>query len=312
MSITTLIASPSPRDVTAVKESIETIKGIPKLYVKYFPEEYAYSIIKEYFLKHTNADYLIIAPDDLLASEYHYKQLVETIEKYGKQSIPTLSGMCNVHNIQGYITQMAICLDHEISPERRHRHYKWSDLRDKRFRDFIKDKDLINVRFSGFPFQFIRRDIVEKIGLDADLTYNPYHRIREGFSIDVVFCYKCNTEGIPLLVNPRVQILHLRGSTNKAYPGMEPIQVWRKDPMVLLDEHGKGIVEDIIRMFPNQFEQYNSRRSERSRMRIVPNPAAPGRLIKNVHFQGYEQPIENRAVRQNSRSAGPYKRRGQE
>lgn len=306
MTVSSLIACPSPRDVLAVKESHKGIKNIAKLYVKYWPEELAYSIIKDYFLNYTNADYLIIAPDDLMVGDYHHQQLVETIEKYGKENMPVLSGVCNVHNIPGYITQLAICIDRPISPQRRHRNYKWADLRHQDFRKRYLNMDRVEVKFAGFPFMFIRRDIVERVGLDADLSYNPNHRVREGYSIDVVFCHHCLEQNIPIYVNPKVQMLHLRGSNNADYPGIEPIKVYKEKPKVWLQYEDQHIEQqDISHVFRAQYNEYNKLVTKRAQSSIVPNPANPGRIMTNPDV------LENTVVRQNSRSAGLNQRRDQ-
>lgn len=301
MALSTFIGCPSPRDVIAFKESISTIDDCDMIYAKYWPEEYAYSIIEDYYLNHTDADYLVITPDDLLAAKYHRDQLVSTIEKYGKENMPTLAGVCNVHNIPGYTTQLAICVDRPISPIRRQRNYKWADLRQKGFRDFIEKKDRIQVKFSGFPFQFIRRDIVHVLGLKADLSYNPNHRIREGYSIDVVFCHQCNEQGIPLYINPWVQMLHLRGSSNKDYPGIQPMKVYHEEPKVLLKRAGQKEeeAEDITHMYAGHLRQFNESKSMRSTGRIVPNPRNPDRLTES-----YENVLNATVPRQDARSAG--------
>jgi hypothetical protein len=289
--------------VKATKESISTIKNVAKLFVKYWPEELAYSIIKKYFLEQTTADYLAICPDDLVVGDYHYLKLVETIEKYGKENMPTLSGVCNIHNIPGYITELAICVDRPISPERRSRYYKWSNLRHVDFRKLIEGKDRIQVKFTGFPFMFIRRDVVEKIGLDSDLSYNPYHRVREGYSIDVVFCHKANEEGIPLYVNPWVQMLHLRGSKNKEYPMMENIKVYQEHPKVYLQYEDESIPqEDVTAMFNDELVTYNALVSTRSQERIVPNPSIPGRMMVNPNAARNRQ-YESAVIRQNARNS---------
>lgn len=304
MTLSSLIAIPSPRDIPATTEQISQIKGVAKLWVKYWPEDLAYDIIKQFYLNHTDAEYLVITPDDLMVSEHAYNELVKTIEKYGKENMPVFSGVCNVHNIPGYITQMAICVDRHIAPERRLRNYQWADFRDKRFRASVQGKDRIQVKFAGFPFMFIRRDIVEKIGLEADLNYNPMHRVREGYSIDVVFCHNCLNNNIPIYVNPWLQMLHLRGSTNAEYPGIEPIKVYKERPKVLLTyENDKQ--QDITSSFSAHMTQYNKKVEHRKSSHIVPNLAFPGRVMTNDEY------LDAAALKQDARSAGSNKIREQ-
>lgn len=262
-----LIAIPSPRDIPFVKENLDTIK-LPKLWVKYFRESDAYKIIQDYFLEHKEEyTHLIISPDDLVVTDKDYQALVKTIHDFGgPEKIPVLAGVCNIHNTPGYVTQLAICIDHVIHPQRRRRHYIWSDMRHPNWREKGYDKlRLLEVKFSGFAFQFIRRDIVEKIGLQGDLQYNGFYRDAQDCSFDVIFSWMCLENNIPLYVNPQVKMLHLRGSNPRDYEGIEPVLVGKNDHKVIfVDEKGeeeKDITKQCVeRYLPSKDEPISPRR----------------------------------------------------
>jgi hypothetical protein len=61
------------------------------------------------------------------------------------------------------------------------------------------------------PFMFIRRDIVEQVPLQGDTPYDPSRKHIEPKSFDAAFCWDCNQRNIPIHVDTRVRLLHLRG-----------------------------------------------------------------------------------------------------
>jgi hypothetical protein len=247
--LSTLICSPSPRDIKQVSDSVNAIKGVPKLWAKYYHEADAYRIMERYFLEHTNADYLVICPDDLVARDEDYRAILKTINDHGgKEQFPMISGICNLHNMPGYRTQLAICIDQEIHPNRRRRHYTWMDMRHQDWKEKGYDKmELLRVKFSGFALQFVRRDIVERFGLQGDKAFNDFDKRQQDLSYDVMLCYVCNQNDIPIYVNPQVWMLHLRGSHPREIEGIEPLLVGVKEAKVLYVD-GEGKESDITQL----------------------------------------------------------------
>lgn len=254
--LTSLIVIPSPRDIPQVWQSTNSIQGVPKLWVKYHTESDAYRIMEKYFLEQTKADYLVIAPDDLVVRDQDYKTLVKTIEDHGgPEQIQIISGVCNLHDIPGYGTTLAICVDDPIHPIRRRRHYAWADTRGGDWIAKGHDKtDLLKVKFSGFALQFIRRDFVEQHGLHGDLEFNQFDRIDQDVSFDVILCHICNENNIPIYVNPQVWMHHLKGSHPSQVPGIEPLLVGQQTPKVLfIDEQGRETdVTELCNQYPLQ------------------------------------------------------------
>jgi GT2 family glycosyltransferase len=245
MDIKTLIAVPSPRDIVIFKNALDKIEGVDKLIVKYHPENEAYNTIETYFLEHKDKyNFLCLIPDDLIVRNKDFQALIQTIEDYGgPEKIPVLSGVCNLDNVPGKSSILCICQDSVIHPQRRRRNWQWMDMRSADWLEFKKER-LREVKFSGFACQFIRRDIVEKIGLHGDLHYNELHRQAQDYSFDVIFCWLCLQAGIPIYVNPQVQMLHLRGSDHREVKGIQPLLVRKREKKVIyVDAEGKE--EDI-------------------------------------------------------------------
>lgn len=254
--LTSLIVIPSPRDIEQVWKSTNSIQNVPKLWIKYYNESDAYRIIERYFLEQTEADYLVIAPDDLLVRDQDYQAIVKTIYDHGgPEQIQIISGVCNLHDIPGYGTTLAICVDDLIHPIRRRRHYAWADTRGGDWIAKGHDKtDLLKVKFTGFALQFIRRDFVQQYGLHGDLEFNDFDRNSQDLSFDVILSYTCNQNNIPIYVNPQVWMHHLKGSHLNDVPGIEPLQVGSKEPKTLfIDQEGKETdVTELCNQYPPQ------------------------------------------------------------
>ena len=245
--IKTLIVSASPRDILQSKEGLDDIKGVPKLLVKYFNEADAYKVITSYFLKHKkDFDYMVIAPDDLIVGQKYYDMLMKDLKK---EQYPVLSGVCNVNVINNQVDRLAICIDKLPSIRRDEREFGWADLRNK---DHPIPEGIIKVKFAGFPFMFIRKDIIEQIEIKGDLDYNldlPKHSTGST-SMDTQFCWECDKKGIPIHVDTRVKMVHLAGASpsiwgfnsDQLYIGTRPARV------LLIDKNGreKDITQEAL------------------------------------------------------------------
>ena len=149
---------------------------------------------------------------------------------------PVLGGVCNFDMIHPNL--LAICTKSEphvirklrCNGDKIHR-YIWVDIN----HDVIPE-GIIEVKFAGMPLMFIRRDIVEQIPLKGDTPYdpNPLIRARIAMSFDCAFCYECRNRKIPIRVDTRVKMLHLRGSNLTDITGWqaETMQVGKKEPKV--------------------------------------------------------------------------------
>lgn len=248
-----LLAIPSPRNIPQVKKHIDEIKGsgididIEKLWIKYHSETDAYAVMEDWFLNHSDADYLVICPDDLVVEQRHVDALVKTIQDNGgPDKMPVLSGVCNFDMTAGQSMKLCISVDMVVHPQRRRRHWIWMDMRSKEWREDYSRRPIFPVKFSGFACQFIRRDIVQSIGLHGDLQYNELHRQAQDYSFDVIFCWLCNKNSIPMYVNPSIRMLHLRGGDSRKVQGIEPLLVGRPgyDKKVLF-VNAEGKEEDV-------------------------------------------------------------------
>lgn len=203
-----MLCSPSPRNLKNVYNALK-LTGYPRLYAKYYPEKTAYNLMRQWFLDHDEYTHFVICPDDLIIEKEHIDVLIKDLEM---TQYATLSGVCNVdlgdNKDKLNITEN---LPHptRMVPERKQvgwRFYSWVP-RNIRF-----EKPIIRVPFSGFAAMFISRDVIKRYKFIDDAKMNGTPDLLTG-AIDVMFCNLCAIENIPQMVDTRVRMKHLKGST---------------------------------------------------------------------------------------------------
>lgn len=169
-----------------------------------FKELEAYKTGRNFFLSHPEYTHLAILPDDLLVEVEDVQQLIKDIEKF---NYPVISGICNFNASTKKFFNMMSCLEFRkyghTEIMKRTGKYDWRAImvRDE-YDDLLKKGNtLIRVSHTAFPFQIIRRDVVEKI----EFGHNP-------MGVDVVFSQDCLNNNIPIYVDLRVETFHLKGA----------------------------------------------------------------------------------------------------
>ena len=197
-----LICVLSPRSIDIVKEGHDTFKHVPHLWLKFWSAIQAYHILTDFFLNKPlgkQFTHLVIAPDDLVVKREHYDALVKTLQE---EDYPAFSGVCNIDCVHADV--LNICVDEVPNIIRKLRRHKWAHVSKV-------PEGIIKVKFSGMPFMFIRRDIVEAVPLRGDTLYDVNRQHQEPKSFDAAFCWECHQRNIPIHVDTRIKMLHLRG-----------------------------------------------------------------------------------------------------
>jgi len=154
--------------------------------------------MRNYFLRHEEYTHLVLATDDIVVLPNDVHRLSKDLES---QYYPVLSGLMNVDLDDKTWVNLSMSLPMK---NRRLRSYSWLN----REQLFVKD-NIFQVAFSGFPLMAICRDVVKSLSFDADKVFEglPPHR---GASLDFVFCWYCQERDIPIMVDKRIDLLHLR------------------------------------------------------------------------------------------------------
>jgi len=192
-----LLGRPSPRCyIPAVEENNPKLPC--KLVIPQHYNEYdAYQIMRDAFLRLKDYTHLVIATDDIVVLPEHIEQLQKDLEE---NDYPVLSGIMNVDLDDKVFVNICHTLP---TKQRRGRKYNWIT------RDLLPEWDIFQAEFSGFPLMAIRRDIVERFEFRGDRVFEGLPPTR-GASYDLVFCWDCKENGIPIYVDSRIDMLHLR------------------------------------------------------------------------------------------------------
>ena len=210
--INPLICYWRPKDIQPVLDGLDSIP-CDKLYLNYFAYPHNYTISRKYFLEHPEYTHYVALPNDLVPTKEIFDKLVKTIEE---KDPPVLSGVCNV-DMEGNKDKVNVCLKlpaiKYYDPKTgQHRIYKW--LAESQRKTLIeKGFEQMEFAFAGFPFMFIRRDIIEKIPfatLPFQVDERPIWEAAGGFGGDLAFCTSCKYHGIPVLVDLTCMMDHLR------------------------------------------------------------------------------------------------------
>ena len=185
------------------------MKECDVLNIRYCFEFDAYKWARDYFLEHEEYDYFVIATDDIVVKPEHIRQLKEDLsirlspEDEEFRSFAVLSGMMNVDEIDYPNGNLNICMCLALK-DKKLRHYDWLDL------TRLPKDDIFQVKFSGFPLMAIRRDIVKMFPFATDSIFKG-KGMQFGASLDFVFCWYCHEYNIPVCVDKRIFMHHLRG-----------------------------------------------------------------------------------------------------
>jgi len=238
--INPLLFSPSPREIPEVYEALKNT-GYDRLYSKYFPEEPAYNHGLDFFLAAEKYTHFVICPDDLVVEKKHIESLIADLEE---NDYHILSGVCNVNN-EDMKNLLNVCtnLPHPTRNNTNRgivgwRTFNWIT------KDYeYSDKPIQKFPFSGFAAQFLSRELMEKVQFTDDGKFNKDAEIYGG-SLDVMFSNAMAYVKVPIMVDLRVRMHHIRGSTvTNAKIGDGEVRFYRanKDDFEIIYAEPKGI-----------------------------------------------------------------------
>ena len=196
------------------------------LIIRYMQEIPAYWRAREEFLK-GSWDYLVIATDDIVVKPEHIEQLQKDIDE---NPFPVISGMMNVdqHEYMKKNGNLNICETLALK-DKKLRYYDWYK------RETLPNKDIFQVKFAGFGLTAVRRDIVEKIYFAGDGIFKE-RGMQFGASLDFVFCWHCHEKNIPIFVDKRIDMQHLRAS-GISKVGERHSEIWLNGSLLELCRH---------------------------------------------------------------------------
>lgn len=197
-----LLAIISARDIPEVKEKIDAITCIDKVWFKYMSLKENLKRVEDYFLQHTEYTHLILNSDDGAPTNEQIAMLIGDIKEY---DFPVISGCCCIDKLLNdmhlNITVDAVsnvetekdwqCLDYRLLPS-----------------TFANQNSIIKVWFQGAAACCIRRDILERVRLVyPENNGNTREWLKYG---DLGFSSKCEKLGISQYVDLRCYFDHYK------------------------------------------------------------------------------------------------------
>lgn len=191
-----------PKDIPEVLAGIAECP-CDKLFVNYMRYPYNYTITREFFLSNPEYTHYIACPNDLVPTRKVYDRLVQLIQE---NDYPVISGVCNwdTGKYQDYwniTTNLPV-----LAPYEQRRYDK---LPKTKYPNMV-----LKVPWAGFPFMFIRRDVVEKIPFatvpEQIRQGHPIWEQTGGWGGDLAFAHSCAYYNIPIHADTSCGMLHLR------------------------------------------------------------------------------------------------------
>lgn len=214
-----LLGIPSPRDLFTFKYYIDKLR-IDKFWAKYYKQDEAYKLIRDFFLDN-DYTHLIICPDDLIVKRTDLDQLLFTSTTYDLQVV---SGTCTIDMYEWHSGILGITPSDQIpSMNTYERIYNW--ITDDS--PLVKNGEPFEVGFNGLALCCIRRDVVEQI---------EFNNI-DGCCNDVRFANDCHRLDIKLMADPKIKMLHLK----KSDLDYNEFMVGKKTPYTYFEERNKII-----------------------------------------------------------------------
>lgn len=225
MTINPLIFIPSPRDLPVFLEATAKI-NCDKLWLKYYNQEDAYRMARDWFLPNKQYTHLVILPDDLIITQENFDILSK-----GAEIFDTISGWCRntirftefwkgdpETEEQADSSFSTSSLPPDPPYTGTYEGYHFTSL--KTVQELIDfGVTYIGVKFSGFPLQFMSRKIVEQIPFRTSL----------GCCVDSCLALDLDKLGFKQFVDVRVRTTHIQTK-------MEILKVDKAKPDIILEK----------------------------------------------------------------------------
>lgn len=202
MKIKPLLVYWRPKDIQPV---LDGLKEIPcdQLWLNYMPYPYNYEMSISFFKANPEYTHLICHPNDLVPTREVYDKLINHILE---KDYDVISGCCNVDTTKykDYLNFTGNLPDLKYEK----RVYQW--ISKNRYPNMV-----LKVPWAGFPFMFIKREIVEKVPFppvcvkDTD-GERPIWESKGGFGGDLCWAHNLDANGIEQYVDTSCQMEHLR------------------------------------------------------------------------------------------------------
>ena len=210
------------------KPAIEGFNDLPcdKLRLDYIEYPNNYLEAQKFFLEHKEYTHFVYLAPDLVITKSQFKALVREVENFDYE---VYGPVCNVD--KGKYENKLACCNKLPKIKYEFRIYRWvqEEARQYFLNHGIKHH---KVKFNALAFCFIKREILEKYKfttLPYETDERPIWEKRGGYACDLAFAHYCDFAHIPMVVDLRIKLNHLR------YGGK--LQVGIKEPKIIFNSY---------------------------------------------------------------------------
>jgi len=204
-------------------QTIDSFNKLPcdKLRLDYIKYPNNFIEAQKFFLEHKDYTHFVYLNPDIVITVSQFEELIKMVEAY---DYDVYGPVCNVD--QGKYKDKLACCNKLPSIEYQLRNYRWVQ---EEARQYFLNAGMKShtVKFNGLVFCFIKREILEKYKfstLPFETDEKPIWENRGGWACDLAFAHYCDFEHIPIIVDLRIKLNHLR------YPGK--LQIGLKKPLI--------------------------------------------------------------------------------
>lgn len=189
-----LLCIMSPRDIPWIKDEIDKITFVDKVWFKYTPTNITVKNIMKYFDEHPEYTHLILHADDAAPTPEGIAMLIADAEKY---DFDVITGCCCMDKMteDNFLNLTFNQVAEKLGEPLRRESYHFLP------NEFRELNGIIRVWFEGNAVAMMKREIVNKIGLNCWVSR---------FGTDIRFSFDCYKNNIKKYADLRVYMNHYK------------------------------------------------------------------------------------------------------
>ena len=206
-----LLFIPSPRDILEFNEATSKL-NIDKLWMKYYPQEEAYTKARQWFLEDDHYSHLIILPDDLTVNQNILDILLADTEEYNIISGWTPNTINDNGESDSNISVAHLPPDPPLRNLYHELHFESLVFMEHVLKVGVP---IIPVKHQGFALTVLHKTIVKKV---------PF-RTSAGCCVDSCLSLDLNRMEIPQFVDLRARSRHIKTNPDILLTGKRPSEL---------------------------------------------------------------------------------------
>lgn len=225
-----------PKDIPEVTDHLDEIP-CDKLLIQYYPYPHPHRILREFMIEHKEYTHLAIHTNDLVVTISDYDKMMMNL--FNHPFLEVIAGVCNVDQ-EGEKDVWNVCFNLPTL-DIKTRVYHW--VKKGGFNGIQR------VRFAGFPYMWVKREILENIDSNSQRPIFDGTDLfgKDGYSADLWFSHGLYHSNIPIYCDSNIEMKHLR-YFGEMQVGRKPTQtIWVKDGIAQrIPKYDMGVMQHRV------------------------------------------------------------------